>query len=325
MNFDRIIFNYHSLPFPEDHPDVDGVVIQFIDSYNRLRAAGVRTILIYEEMNSLWGALVLQKGKTFGEWLVKQGRKCRQHNISSLYEAISLFKKAITQYNIINDADYQTWPYMSACFVEKDLDAYVDSPVLMAAEKYQLTILSMASTLAWQRRQLQVVYTCMLEQDGTFQKKNQYICNHTTKESITDIKKYIIQQRPDAEVIIRYWQYFFPGINRGVNINEQLRELACHPQYVGVLQTLLIIAHNICPPKKPTDMHCTALKKLGINASDESDTTKNTYGHSRDFHFPGGIVIRCYHHLKFGNGIRLHYYVDSVAFHIGYIGSHLPI
>lgn len=92
MNFDRIIFNYHSLPFPEDHPDMDGMIIQFIDSYNRLRAAGVRTVLIYEEMNNLWGPLVLQEGKTFGAWLVERGRESRAHNSSSLHEAILLFK-----------------------------------------------------------------------------------------------------------------------------------------------------------------------------------------------------------------------------------------
>lgn len=56
-------------------------------------------------------------------------------------------------------------------FSEKDLAEYVDSPVLMAAEKYQLTILSMVSTPAWQRRQLQVIYTWMLGQNGALQKK----------------------------------------------------------------------------------------------------------------------------------------------------------
>lgn len=304
---------------------MDEVVIQFIDSYNRLRAAGVHTVLIYEEMNSLWGTLVLQKGKTFGKWLVERGRESRQQNSSFLHEAISLFKKSITQFNLVNDVDYRSWPCMSAYFSEKGAARCIDSPVLMAAEKYQLTILSMGSIPAWQKRQLQVIYTWMLEQNDTLQERTQYICNHTTKESITEIKKYLFQQRIDPESVITYWQYFFPGINRGIDINEQLRELARQPQYVGVFQTLLIIAHNICPPNKPTDMHCTALKRLGIDASDESDTTKSTYGNTRDFHFQGGITVRCYHHLKFGNGIRLHYYVDEVAFHIGYIGSHLPI
>lgn len=325
MNFDRIIFNYHSLPFPEDHPDMDGVVIQFIDSYNRLRAAGVRTVLIYEEKSNLWGSLVLQKGKTFGRWLVERGRESRAQNSSSLHEAISLFKKSITQYNLIKDVDYSSWPCMSACFSEQDLAKYVDSPVLMAAEKYQLTILSMASTLAWQKSQLQVIYTWMLEKNGILEERNQYICNHTTKESIAEIKKYLLQQRLAPDTIIQYWHYFFPGIERGIDVDEQLRELACRPQYAGVLQTLLTIAHNICPPKRPTDMHCTALKELGIDASDESDTTKHTYGKTRDFRFQGGNIVRCCHHLKFGDGIRLHYYVDTTAFHIGYVGSHLPI
>lgn|GEM_PF-3016122 len=304
---------------------MDGMIIQFIDSYNRLRAAGVRTVLIYEEMNNLWGPLVLQEGKTFGAWLVERGRESRAHNSSSLHEAILLFKKSITQYNLIKDADYSSWPCMSACFSEKDLAEYVDSPVLMAAEKYQLTILSMVSTPAWQRRQLQVIYTWMLGQNGALQKKNQHIYNHTTKESIAEIKKYLLQERLAPDAIIKYWQYFFPGIERGIDVDEQLHKLACHPQYAGVLQTLLTIAHNICPPNRPTDMNCTALKELGINASDESDTTKHTYGATRDFRFQGGRIVRCYHHLKFGNGIRLHYYVDTTAFHIGYIGSHLPI
>lgn len=304
---------------------MDGMIIQFIDSYNRLRAAGVRTVLIYEEMNNLWGPLVLQEGKTFGAWLVEQGRESRAQNSSSLHEAILLFKKSITQYNLIKDADYSYWPCMSACFSEKDLAEYVDSPVLMAAEKYQLTILSMASTLAWQRRQLQVIYTWMLGQNGALQKKNQHIYNHTTKESIAEIKKYLLQQRLAPDTIIKYWQYFFPGIERGIDVDEQLHKLACHPQYAGVLQTLLTIAHNICSPNRPTDMNCTALKELGIDASDESDTTKHTYGVTRNFRFQGGRIVRCYHHLKFGNGIRLHYYVDTTAFHIGYIGSHLPI
>lgn len=317
MNFEQIIFNHHSLPFREDYRDIDGAVTQFIDSYNRLRSSGIRTVLIHEEINDLWGKLILHEGKTFGQWL-------KQATHSPLREAISLFKKSITSYNPGSDPAFRDWPCMSACFQEDDIAAYTDSPVLMAAEKHQTSLLSMESSPVWGKRVLQVSYTWLREQNQDLQEESKSLFNHTSRESISEIKQLILQEKINPDTILHHWNYFFPKINRGKDIDRQIRELAQHPQYTNVLQSLLLIARHICAPNKPTDMHCSALKQLGLDASDESDTTKQKFGHTREFRFEERKE-KCYHHLKFGSDIRVHYYVDNEAFHIGYIGSHLPI
>lgn len=322
MEFDRIIFNNHSLPFPADHSDVDGAVLQFIDSYSRLHSAAVRTILLDVQPNCFWGDLMLQGEMSFGQWLVEQGRRSRICNDSELHEKIMLFKKSITSYNISCDLDYSNWACLSAHFQEEGVERHDDSPVLMAAEKYGLSILSMDSAPVWQKSRLKVVY---IWGEDLKESPPKFVYNHSSRVSIVEVKLLILGNAPNLQMVLKYWAYFFPKINRGRDVDNQLRKLASRPQYQHVLCALLQIAekinrHGCCP----TDLNLTVLRQLGIDASDESDRTKKEYGDTRKFRFFDRPSLYCFKHLKFSDGIRVHYIIDQEAFHIGYIGSHLP-
>lgn len=322
MEFDRIIFNHHSLPFPTDHSDVDGAVLQFIDSYSRLNSAEVRTILLDAQPSCLWGNLMLQREVSLGQWLVEQGKKSRICNDSELHDKLMLFKKSITSYNISCDLDYADWACLSAHFQEEGLARHDDSSVLMAAEKYGLSILSMNSAPVWQKSRLKAVY---IWGEDLIEYPPKYVYNHSSEASIAEIKLLILENAPSIQMLLKYWTYFFPKIKRGRDVDDQLLVLSRRPQYQHVCKALLQIAeainiHDGCP----TALNLTVLRQLGINASDESDRTKQEYGDTRKFRFLDGPSLCCFMHLKFSDGIRVHYVIDQKAFHIGYIGSHLP-
>lgn len=325
MNCELAIFNHHSLPFPNEEDDIDEALLQFIDCFNRLRVMGVRTILLHEDVGDLWNKLVIFENITFAHWLQRQAVRFKQQNNSEDREKLNLFRHAISLFNYRQDAGYKDWPCMGVQLDEKGMRQYVDSPVLMAIEWYHTFLVSVLSAPCWRKTQLQVIYKWFNIEQNSIHDVKEVVYNYSTRESIETIKQAILVQSPDPKMLIRYWKYFFPRINRGEDVNDQLCALAQCKQYKAVLQTLCIISNYICRSHKPTDLHLQRLQQLGINASDESDTTKNKYGKTRVFSFGELGIKECFKHLKFGDGIRVHYYVDEQAFHVGYIGGHLPI
>lgn len=325
MNCEVAIFNHHSLPFQNKGDDIDEALLQFIDCFNRLRVIGIRTILFHEDIGDLWNKLVIFEDMTFAHWLQKQAVIFKKQNNSESLEKLNLFRHAISLFSYRQDAGYKDWACMGVQLDEKGMGQYVDSPVLMAAERHQTFLVSVFSASYWQKTQLQVIYKWFDVENNNIYDVTKIVYNYSTKESIWEIKQVILSQTPDPKLIIRYWEYFFPRINRGECINDQLCTLAQCKQYRAILQTLCKISHYICMPHKPTDLNLQRLQQLGINASDESDTTKKKYGKTRIFSFGKLGMKTCFKHLKFGEGVRVHYYVDEQAFHIGYMGKHLPI
>lgn len=68
-------------------------------------------------------------------------------------------------------------------------------------------------------------------------------------------------------------------------------------------------------------------KSTGVNASDESETTKADpkLKKQRLFSIPGLGSIYCFHHIKMSNTYRVHFYADSRTkkVYIAYVGKHL--
>lgn len=68
-------------------------------------------------------------------------------------------------------------------------------------------------------------------------------------------------------------------------------------------------------------------KNTGVDASDESETTKNNpkLNRQRRFSIPGIGSIYCFLHIKVSNTYRIHFYPDSKTrkAHIAYVGPHL--
>lgn len=68
-------------------------------------------------------------------------------------------------------------------------------------------------------------------------------------------------------------------------------------------------------------------KITGVDASDESDTTKTNSKLKRQrlFSIPDLGSIYCFHHIKISNTYRVHFYADpnTKKAYIAYVGKHL--
>lgn len=322
MNFTSVIFNHHSLPFSEECRFIDEAMVMFCTTYYRLRRSGVQTLLMDKDLE-IWSQLRVNEKTSFGMWLTEQGNKYRRAGNSAMSELISRTKKMVLDRIDLQDAEYKEWACMSACFCEEDAEKCEDSPVLMAAEKRSMSMLSVRSRSVWEKVELQAVYTWIVESQLVTQKKRVY--NFNDINSIQTIKKAVIEQTPDIQTILQSWGFFFPKIEKGKDVDEQLKWLSTRPQCRRVLSDLFVISSQLEEGKDPRSLNCEMMKDLGVEASDESDTVKNRLKDSRCFPFKDHTSRICFKHLKYSDGVRLHYQMDEKGMHVGYIGTHLPI
>ncbi len=322
MDFEKIIFNHHSLPFPLECKDVDDALEVFIKTCQCLRLRGVRTILIDGDKD-LWNKLKINDKTSFGAWLKRRGDFYRKAGNSSMCEQISRFKNSILNIDYRRDEDFLNWPCMSSCLSEQDLDAYQDSFVWMVSEKYSMMLISVVSRDAWKKKELTVEYSYIAE--NCIERREKSLYNHTDKKSIEKIQELLIKRSIDIHTIKRYWGYFFPKIERGKNVDEQLDWLSTRPQYQRVLSDLHVIARRLQVVINTRAINIEEMKAWGVTASDESDSVKHSLARSRCFPFQNHTPRYCWTHLKYSDGVRVHYEIDEDGMHIGYIGKHLPI
>ncbi len=117
-----------------------------------------------------------------------------------------------------------------------------------------------------------------------------------------------------------HWDNEFPHLQKSNSVFEEMEKTTLSQH------SFLRIVENLFKLNKFLDNGENDIRKLG-NCSDESDTTKQKYGKTREFVF-GTKPRRCYLHLKIWEiNWRIQFDIDhekKIA-HVGYIGTHLPI
>ena len=124
----------------------------------------------------------------------------------------------------------------------------------------------------------------------------------------------------NLEKLIKLWEEEFPRLIKSSTLFEFMEKTPLNKYDFSK------IVENLFKLNKFLSLGKTDIRELG-NCSDESDTTKQKYGKTREFMF-GMKRKRCYLHLKLWRmNWRIQFCIDykEKLAYVGYIGEHLPI
>jgi hypothetical protein len=322
-----LIFNHHALPF-DAADSVHLEMVNFLKICYGARSIGYRVIFVDECVDKTWFRLELMHGYFWKDWY-------DQHVNNPQYkDIIRSFRSIVTQQPFFTKKDTEEEVELfDVCL----LNTRQSLSALRAAAWNKSPLLSFSTRLPWTASPIAITVE-QLSDSGEIICSAEKLCNLYSVEQFEQEKAGLQKTLQDSirsgQDILQQQETLYPRLCFCGKSPDQLRSWS-YPRDVlsqikGALAVLNTFAEHWHEGRVSGYTH-KALRELGLEnrVSGESNSVKvnSTYRQKRIFFLPTGEKILFENHIKFGRGIRMHFFAnpkDRIVF-IGYIGKHLPI
>ncbi|MCI5180345.1 MAG: hypothetical protein D3911_13670 [Candidatus Electrothrix sp. AW3_4] len=321
-----LIFNHHSLPLNSIR-DIHPAVSEFLKICLQAHRIGFRVILVGETVAKDWFRLELVEGYFWQNWH-DQYRKNPKYR-----ENIRAFRSIKTNQPLFSAED-------SARDVEL-FDARLPEteetlPALKAAAWHESPLLSFPTRPPWTSSPITVVIEQPSDSDD-FVSSTGKLCNLYSVEQFEQ-EKARLQEKVQSRILsgidlLEQSNTLYPCLCFCGKSEAQLKSwfypISLLEQVKDALDILNIFAEHRRTGSIPKYTHDT-LRQLGLKneVSGESGSVRKNpkLKKAREFYLPTGEKFFFENHIKIGQEIRIHFFVQpkSHTVFIGYIGKHLP-
>ncbi|WP_417912791.1 hypothetical protein [Candidatus Electronema sp. TJ] len=318
-----LVFNHHSLPFSSPE-DVDREIVNFLKICLRAKLIGFSFILADESVDGTWFRLELAHGYFWKDWH-------DQHvNEPQCRDLIRVFRSIATQQPLFTEKDK-----------ENDLELFdvhllneQSCSALRAAAWNDSPLLSFPTRSPWTASPVTVIVE-QLSETGEIVSSIEELCNLHSLEQF-EKEKAGLQEKLSKRIcsgkeLLEQAQQLYPCLRFCGKAEEQLRNWAYPTNFLEQIKEALSVLNTFAEhwaEGRVAGYSHNTLRQLGLRheVSGESSTVKEKFRQTREFHLPSGEKMLFEDHIKFSQGIRVYFLVNSdenIVF-IGYIGKHLP-
>lgn len=323
-----LVFNHHSLPFISAD-DIHQEIVNFLKICLGAQRIGFSVILVDESIDRTWFRLELARGYFWKNWH-------DQHvNEPQCKDIIRAFRRIATQQPLFTDKE-----------TDKDTEEHIELfdvclpntqeslSALRAAAWNESPLLSFPTRFPWTASPVTVIVE-QLSQFGEVVNATKELCNLHSFEQF-EKEKVGLQEKLSKRIrsgkeLLEQAKQLYPRLCFCGKSEEQLRNWTYSINFLQQVKDALAIFNTFaecCDDGKIAGYSHDTLRQLGLQheVSSESSTVREKFRQTREFYLPSGEKMFFGDHVKFKQGIRMHFFVDQnkhVVF-IGYIGKHLP-
>ncbi len=323
---DCLVFNHHSLPF--DHSDIaERAVPDFLKTCIEAKNAGLRTILVDQEVDGFWYRLELAPGFFWQNWY-------ERHQSAENRDIIRAFRAIATQspfFDIDDIAD-------GADLFETTLGGCKDYSAVSAAAWHESPLVSFATRQPWNMSPLSVTITRLNPVTAEIEDEDANIQNFYNYSVLSRYLPDLLRRRNAAlesgKEIFNRFNELYPAISLCGKAAQQLNNwsasLTVLEQVKGSL-TVLNAFSSKWQNNQFAEYRNESLRDLGLSfqVSGESHTVRDNprLRREREFWLPRGNQEFFELHVKMSFGYRMHFFPDNVTrqIYVGYIGPHLRL
>ncbi|CAK8722522.1 hypothetical protein GMJAKD_11740 [Candidatus Electrothrix aarhusensis] len=322
-----LVFNHHSLPLTSPE-DIHLAIIEFLKICLSTQRIGFTVILVDESIDGDWFRLELVKGCFWQDWY-------QQHSNDPEYrESIRAFRSIKTSQPLFSTKDSVRDVELFDTYLP---DTQENLSALKAAAWHESPLLSFPTRPPWTSSPIAVLVE-KLSNDGeivnsTDELRNLYSIEQFEKEK-PELQKKVQRRIRSGRELLEQSQTLYPRLYFCGKSQEQLRTwpypINLLEQIKDALSVLNTFAEDWRDGRITKYTHAT-LRQFGLKnkVSGESEPVRKNpkLKKAREFYLPTGKKIFFENHVKFHQGIRMHFFVqpESHTVFIGYIGSHLPL
>jgi len=322
---DTVVFNHHSLPFP-DQESVAGGVTEFIEVALILRRAGKKIILMSPSIDPSWFRIELRPEYHFQDWYNSSKANPKSRDIArrflslatssfladaSLAERVGTLEVGIAEFQ--KNMEALTTAYVKECPVASFPTHTVWTSAVLDVTVQEITTLGVIET-----REAKV--------------ENFSGLSHVSPAAaVWEHARNSCQSGTD---LLREWPDRFPQTVICERLRQQLqkwhhgnRAMQWAWDAIDVLDRYTVVWQN----DPSVGFSYDKLRELGLKfeVSGESETVRNTplLRQAREFFLPSGEKRFFGDHVKFAGGLRLHFLFEprDSCIYVGYLGRHLPL
>ncbi|MCW5206596.1 hypothetical protein VU08_06675 [Desulfobulbus sp. F5] len=319
-----LVFNHHSLPFSSAEC-VDSNIVNFLKICLRAQRIGFSVILVDESIDCTWFRLELAQGYFWKDWY-------DQHvNDPQCRDIIRAFRSIATQQPFFTDKDTEEHiELFDVCLsnTQESLSA------LRAAAWNESPLLSFPTRPPWTVSPVTAIIE-QLSESGELVSSTKELCNLHSLEQFekekAELQEKLSKRINSGKELLEQAKQLYPRLCFCGKSEEQLRNWLYSINFLQQVKDALAIFNTFaecCDDGKIAGYSHDTLRQLGLQheVSSESSTVREKFRQTREFYLPSGEKMFFGDHVKFKQGIRMHFFVDQnkhVVF-IGYIGKHLP-
>ncbi len=324
---DCLIFNHHSLPF--DRSDkAQKAIPEFLKTCIKAKNAGLKTILVAQELDNSWFLLELAPNYFWKNWYDQN------KNDDDYRDAIRTFRSITTQSPLLNPEDISDGADLFQVFLN-DGNEYI---AVTAAAWHESPLVSFETKPPWNDSPLKVSINRINPVSTEIENDTASIHNYYNYNVFSQYLPELLEQRnaslSSGKAIVKRFEALYPGVSLCGKATQQLNNWsASHSILDQVKQSLLKISQFVQKWKSgefvtysPDNLHKCG---LSFQVSGESQTVRNkpALRREREFWLPCGREEFFEHHVKMSAGYRLHFYPDNDKriIYVGYIGPHLRL
>ncbi len=321
-----LVFNHHSLPFSSIE-DVDREVVNFLKICLGVKRIGFSVILVDEHIDRAWFRLELAHRYFWQDWYDQHVKEPQYRDIIRAFRSIAT-QPLFTEEDKADDLE----------LFDVHLPNEQEScSALRAAAWNESPLLSFSTRPPWTASPVTVVIE-NISDSGEIVGSIEELCNLYSLQQFENekagLQEKLSKRIRSGKELLEQVPQLYPRLCFCGKSEEQLRSCSYPAGFLAQVKDALAIFNTFaehCQEGRILGYSHEMLRKLGLQhkVSGESASVENNISlrKAREFHLPTGEKKFFENHVKFSQGIRMHFFVDhskNVVF-IGYIGQHLPL